>query len=169
LEFRRHYPESGDFLPYWMMLEVVEFGTLTHLLHGLPNDAKISIARRYGLKKPSILDSWLDVLRSSRNTSAHYARLWNRKNILKPQLPNRKSPEWHEPVEIENCKDKAFGTLTILKYLLSYVAPQSGWALRLEALFAKHPDINRRLLGYPENWRECPIWIDPPLVPDGTP
>jgi hypothetical protein len=62
------------------------------------------------------------------------------------------------PVDIEPVKDRAFGTLTILKYLLSYIAPQSGWADRLEALFASHPGIDRKLLGYPENWRECPIW-----------
>jgi hypothetical protein len=50
--------------------------------------------------------------------------------------------------------------LTILKYMLGYIAPQSRWASRLEALFAEHPDIDRRLLGYPVNWRECPIWAD---------
>jgi hypothetical protein len=42
--------------------------------------------------------------------------------------------------------------------MLGCIAPQSRWAERLEALFAKHPGIDRRLLGYPENWQECPIW-----------
>jgi hypothetical protein len=83
---------------------------------------------------------------------------------MKPEIPNKKNPEWHEPVDLEAFKDRTFVTLTILKYLLSYIAPQSGWADRLEALFVKHPDIDRRLMGYPENWRECPIWRD--IEPD---
>jgi abortive infection bacteriophage resistance protein len=154
------YPDNDELLPYWMLLEIVEFGTLTHLLHGLAVKMKTAIANKYGLRTYAILDSWMDILRSARNTSAHLGRLWNRRNILKPLLPGRKNPEWHSPVDIEPVKDRAFGTLTILKYLLEYIAPQSRWADRLEALFAKHPRIDRKLLGYPENWRECPIWKD---------
>ena len=158
LTFTSGHPESGEYLPYWMLLEVVDFGTLVHFFHGLPTNTKSRIARRYGLKRYSVLASWLEIIRFTRNRSAHQARLWNRRNIMKPEIPNLKNPQWHEPVDIELVKDRAFGTLTILKYMLGYVAPQSGWAGRLEALFARHPNIDRRLLGYPDNWQECPIW-----------
>jgi abortive infection bacteriophage resistance protein len=100
----------------------------------------------------------MGVLRAARNSVAHHQRYWNRINPVKPKLPNAKSPEWHSPVEIEAVKDTAFGMLTILKYLMGYIAPQSGWTDRLEALFEKHPAIERRMLCYPDNWRECPIW-----------
>ncbi|MDR1358398.1 MAG: Abi family protein [Coriobacteriales bacterium] len=40
------------------------------------------------------------------------------------------------------------------------IAPQSRWAERLESLFALHPQIDRKLLGYPDNWHDCPIWSD---------
>jgi abortive infection bacteriophage resistance protein len=105
-----------------------------------------------------VLDSWADLLRITRNRCAHHARFWNRKNIMKPELPNKKNAEWHEPIELELVKDKAFITITILRYLMARIAPQSGWAQRLEALFGKHPNIDRSLLGYPDNWQECPIW-----------
>lgn len=156
--FCNNHPEHGDYLPYWLLLEVVDFGTLAHIFHGLPTNTKSVIARRYGLKRYSVIGSWFDMLRIARNRAAHHARFWNRKNIMKPEIPNRKNPEWHEPVDIELVKEKTFSTLTILKYLLGYIAPQSGWADRLEDLFAKHPNIDRRLLGYPDNWQECPIW-----------
>jgi abortive infection bacteriophage resistance protein len=158
VEYSSRYPDCDGLLPYWVLLEIVEFGTLSRIFHGLPAATKSKIAARYGLKKASILDSWLDTVRSARNTSCHQGRFWNRKNVLKPQIPNAKSPEWHYPVDIEPVKDRAFGTLTILKYMLGYIAPQSRWADRLEALFAAHPSIDRSLLGYPDNWRECPIW-----------
>jgi abortive infection bacteriophage resistance protein len=160
VEYGHLYPDSNMLLPYWTLLEIVEFGTLSRIVHGLTLEAKSSLAKGYGLKKASILDSWLDTIRSARNTCAHHGRLWNRKNALKPEIPNAKTPEWHVPVDIESVKDRTFGLLTILKYLLSYIAPQSRWVDRLEALFSQHPDIDRRLLGYPENWQECPIWVE---------
>jgi abortive infection bacteriophage resistance protein len=104
------------------------------------------------------LESWVEILRINRNRCSHHSRLWNRRNINKPEIPNAKNPEWHTPVEVSSVADRTFAVLTILKYLMGYIAPQSGWADRLEALFAKNPDIDRRLLGYPDNWQECPIW-----------
>jgi abortive infection bacteriophage resistance protein len=149
---------NSEYLPYWMLMEIMEFGTLARIFWGAPKDAKRSIALKYGLKSPDVLSSWMGYLRSTRNACGHHCRFWNHRYPVKPALPNAKSPEWHTPVDIEPVKDRAFGTLTILKYLLGYIAPQSGWADRLEALFASHPRIDRGLLGYPENWRECPIW-----------
>jgi len=156
----RYSDEHGEYLPLWILLEIVEFGTLCHLLWGAPKGTKRVIARKYGLKSPVILDSWMGTLRSARNNCAHHGRFWNQRYPVKPILPDKKNIMWHEPIELEDSKDKAFGTLTILKYLLSFIAPQSSWADRLEALFARHPKINRGLLGYPENWHECPIWSD---------
>jgi abortive infection bacteriophage resistance protein len=151
---------NTGYLPYWILMEIVEFGTLARFVWGAPKDAKRQIAQQYGLKSSAVLDSWMGYLRSTRNAIAHHQRFWNHKYPVKPVIPDRKSPEWHAPVDIEPIKDRAFGTLTILKYMLGYIAPQSRWADRLEALFTKHPRIDRRLLGYPDNWRECPFWQD---------
>jgi abortive infection bacteriophage resistance protein len=158
--FINDHPENGDYLPYWLLREVIDFGTLAHIIHGLSTKIKSKMARKYGLKRYSVLESWVDMLRITRNRCGHHARFWNRRNIMKPELPNKKNLEWHEPVELELVKDKAFITLTILKYLLGFIAPQSGWAGRLEMLFAQRPGIDRRLMGYPDNWKECPIWSD---------
>jgi abortive infection bacteriophage resistance protein len=159
LDFQQRYSDyHNEDLPYWILLEVVEFGTLCRLVWGAPTGVKKSIAKRYGLRTIDVLDSWMGSIRAARNSVAHHQRFWNRINPVKPKLPNEKSPEWHIPIAIESVKDRAFGTLTILKYLLGYIAPQSGWSVRLEELFARHPNIDRKLLGYPENWQECPIW-----------
>jgi abortive infection bacteriophage resistance protein len=159
LRFQQRYSDChSEDLPYWILLEIAEFGTLCRLVWGAPTDVKKSIAKRYGLRTVDVLDSWVGALRAARNSVCHHHRFWNRVNPIKPKLPNAKSPEWHSPVAIEPVKDRAFGTLTILKYLMDYIAPQSAWAKRLESLFGKYPDIDRRLLGYPDNWKECPIW-----------
>jgi abortive infection bacteriophage resistance protein len=155
-----HSDAHGDYLPFWMLMEIVEFGTLCHLFWGSPKTCKRNIAKKYGLRTSGVMDSWMGTLRSTRNNCAHHGRFWNQRYPVKPSLPDKKNKMWHDPVELEDSKDLAFGTLTILKYLLGYIAPQSGWTDRLEDLFAKHPNIDRRLLGYPDNWRECPIWAD---------
>jgi abortive infection bacteriophage resistance protein len=154
----RYSDEHGDDLPYWILLEIVEFGTLCRFVWGAPTDIKKRIAKRYRLRTIDVMDSWMGALRSARNAVAHHSRYWNRKNPVKPKIPNTKNPEWHVPVDIEPVKDRTFGVLTILKYMMNYIAPQSGWAMRLEALFATHPNIDRRMLGYPDNWQDCPIW-----------
>lgn len=158
-KFHAKYSNAhGEYLPFWMLLEIVEFGTLCHLLRGASKPVKSAIADEFGLKSTDVLDSWMGTLRSTRNNCAHHGRFWNQRFPVKPIIPNKKNPEWHTPVEIEDVKDTAFGTLTILKYLMCHIAPQSKWSTRIEALFAAHPNINRKLLGYPVNWEDCPIW-----------
>lgn len=166
VSFVRDYGDvHGEYLPYWILTEIVDFGTLGSMLKGTSIKTKKQIAHKYGIKTTDILDSWMSALRAVRNGSAHHLRFWNIRHSVKPVIPNRKSPAWHVPVDIEPVKDRAFGTLTILKYLLGYIAPQSGWKARLELLFAAHPDIERRMLGYPENWQDCSIWQDGGTVP----
>ena len=53
-----------------------------------------------------------------------------------------------------------FGMLTILKYMLLRIAPQSNWPGRLDDLLQKYPDIPQIPMGFPENWKECPIWLE---------
>jgi abortive infection bacteriophage resistance protein len=150
--------DHQEYLPYWMLMEIVEFGTLCRIYWGAPVNIRKTIAQKYDIRTADVLDSWMSTFRSARNNSAHHGKFWDGRYRVKPILPNRKNPEWHEPVEMETVKDTAFGTLTLLKYMLGYIAPQSKWAERLEALFAKHPGVDRRLLGYPENWQDCPFW-----------
>lgn len=159
VNFVRDYGDvHGEYLPYWILTEIVDFGTLGSMLKGAPTQTKKQIAHKYGIKTTDVIDSWMSVLRAVRNGTAHHLRFWNIRHSVKPIIPNRKNSAWHEPVDIESVKDRAFGTLTILRYLIGYIAPQSGWDDRLEALFAAHPDIDRQMLGYPENWQDCPIW-----------
>jgi abortive infection bacteriophage resistance protein len=70
--FADDYPGNADYLPYWLLLEVLDFGTLAHIVHGLPTKTKSKIARRYGIKRYSVLDSWADMLRITRNRCGHH-------------------------------------------------------------------------------------------------
>ena len=155
--FKDKYGDSHPHLPLWMAAEVMTFGMLLTLFRGIAKPIKQTIAREY--KIPDIvLESWLTALNGVRNICAHHGRLWNRELGYKPLLPRqRKYPGWHVPVEVRN--NRTFVILTILKYLMNLIAPQSSWTNRFEKLLAEYPGIPLRPMGFPENWMECPIWV----------
>jgi abortive infection bacteriophage resistance protein len=74
-----------------------------------------------------------------------------------PMVPIfQKYPEWYTPVEIKN--NRVFGILTILKYLLDKIAPQSKWSSRLIELLKEYCEIPLRSMGFPDGWASTPIW-----------
>jgi len=153
---RRKYENCGDFLPVWAATEVMTFGTILTFYRGTTSRVKRNVANEFGLPA-EILESWLLTLNSIRNICAHHSRLWNRVLGTKPKMPRvRDYPEWHSPVCIEN--DRVFGVLTICRYCLSQIAPQSGWKDRLENLIAAFPSVPLLDMGFPPNWRDSAIW-----------
>jgi len=156
--FRAAYGAHHPCPPYWMVTELMTFGTLLTLFKGSPGSVKKHIAARFGVTD-IVLESWLGSLNVVRNICAHHGRLWNKSLGFKPMIP-RRDDRWHQPVEVTD--NRMFGVLTILKYLLDDIAPQSHWTSRLEDLYAEYPLVPKRSMGYPDNWRECPIWAAEP-------
>lgn len=153
--FRQKYENEPD-LPLWMAVELMTFGMLFTLFRGTESEIKRSVAAVYGISA-EVLTSWLHCLNQIRNICAHHGRLWNRALGIRPAIPRRnKHPEWHMPVEVGN--ERLFAVLTLLRYLLAYVAPTSRWPERVKGLFADYSDIPLKPMGFPEDWRDCPIW-----------
>jgi len=46
----------------------------------------------------------------------------------------------------------------MIKYLLDIINPTNTFELKIEELFAKYPMVDRKALGYPENWDKEPLW-----------
>ncbi|MFA4836703.1 MAG: Abi family protein [Dehalococcoidia bacterium] len=154
--FRKQYGTDHPLPPYWMVTELMTFGMLLTLFKGCETKVKQQVATRFGIAD-RVLESWLRALNGVRNICAHHGRLWNRELGYKPMIP-RKDIRWHHPVEIPD--NRVFGVLTILKFLLADIAPQSSWNKRIDALFAEYPEIPRQPMGYPEDWEKCPIWLE---------
>jgi len=152
--FRETYGDVHALPPYWMITELMAFGTLQRLYRGSPSHVKRTIAERFGVSSV-VMDSWLSTLSTIRNICAHHSRLWNRELGHRPKIP-QKDARWHDPVEVRG--NRVFGVLTILKYLLDDVAPQSRWPGRLSDLHQHYPEVPRTQMGYPDNWSDCPIW-----------
>jgi len=152
--FRDKYGEEHSMPPLWMLCEIMPFGALLTMFRGVPKKIKHDIGADYGVRDV-VMESWLGAVSVVRNICAHHGRLWNREMRFKPMIP-RKDERWHRPVEIPNAR--IFGMLTILRYLLTIIAPQSGWPGRLRSLLEEYPDIPLRQMGFPDGWNRCPIW-----------
>jgi abortive infection bacteriophage resistance protein len=154
--FKKKHGDVHTHLPLWIALEIMSFGILLTFFRGVEPGIKQKIAIEFGIPD-KVLWSWLRSLNAIRNICAHHSRLWNRELGYKPLLPNeRKYPEWYVPVEIKN--NRVFGILTILKYLLDKIAPQSKWSSRLISLLNEYGEIPLKSMGFPTSWTANPIW-----------
>lgn len=159
--FIRHYNnkytgQNGK-LPVWMLAEVISFGTLCRFYQASKPSLRKEVAKVFGIDK-RLLKSWMVSLNSTRNICAHHGRLWNRVLPVKPLMPNnpRRHPDWKAPIEIKNTK--VFGTLTILGYMLKWIAPHSLWKNRTVDLLQENPDVPVRDMGFPDGWEASPLW-----------
>lgn len=156
--FVRHfwskYGDTERDLPLWMAAEVMSLGTLLTLYRGSHQDIQRLVSQPFGVDH-SVFQSWLLTLNTVRNICAHHGRLWNREIGTKPKIPHRLDA-WQSPVRIP--PDRAFATLTICKWSLDRIAPESAWSERLHGLLDESPTIPLHSMGFPDNWRESPIW-----------
>lgn len=154
--FHGRYGDCHSDLPLWMLGEIMSFGKVLTMFNGVDDSIRKLIARHYGTED-EVLKSWLGTLNVIRNICAHHGRLWNRELGYKPYIPKKqKHPEWHIPVLIP--QNRIFGILTILRYLLRTIAPQSKWETRLLDLLDEYPEISRWSMGFSDNWKESPLW-----------
>jgi len=153
--FHAKYTSETD-LPLWMACELMTFGGIFTLYRGIESGLKQTVAAEYGISD-RVLESWLATLNQVRNLCAHHARLWNRGLGISPMIPRaRKHPDWHTPVPING--NRLFAVLTVLRFLLRHVAPQSQWQSRLENLLARYPEIPPAHMGFPADWKNSPLW-----------
>jgi len=153
--FQRKYNRESH-LPLWMAAEVMTFGQLFTFFRFLHNTEKKQLSQIFYVHAP-VMESWMHTLLFIRNACAHHVRVWNRVIPIRPKLPKvHHHPEWHKPVQINN--QRVFAILTILKYLLAQVAPQSDWSIRFLNLLDEYDDISVKEMGFPEHWQKSPLW-----------
>jgi hypothetical protein len=61
-----------------------------------------------------------------------------------------------EGVPIPN--NRVFGILTLCRYCLSQIAPQSRWPIHVTQLLADFPTVSIKQMGFPINWINSPLW-----------
>lgn len=103
-EFIRRYRSkyiSEEYLPLWMVTDLMSFGQLLTLYRNQHLSIKQTISREFNLF-PVVLDSWLLTLNTIRNSCAHHSRIWNRPLHLPIKRPDKKHDDrWFTPVQVQ--------------------------------------------------------------------
>jgi len=155
LRYRKKYDEE-KYLPLWMAAELMSFGQLLTLYRNQHLSIKQAISHRFKLF-PQVLDSWLLTLNAVRNSCAHHNRLWNRPLPLVVRFPDQKyDPRWYVPQRMPD--NRLYTALTMINYLLAYIAPFDHWKQSVIDLLVSYPSVSISAMGMPENWQESSLW-----------
>jgi abortive infection bacteriophage resistance protein len=164
--FVKHYKSKYDRPsnpPSWMCVELLTIGELSRLYLGLKNTKdKQQIASFFGVHY-KVFTSWLHTITYVRNICAHHARLWNRDFAIKPDVLRTPQNKWISS-RFEN-NQRTFYFLCVLKYLMIAANPNNNLTSKLNALFAKYPQVPYKYIGIPSNengellpWDKEDLW-----------
>ena len=140
--FQEHY-ENGE-IPFYALIEICSFGTLSKFYKNLKNPDKKAIASTYGLSF-TYLESWIESIAYVRNLCAHYGRLYNIKLTKTPKL-------YPHDYRAGIRNNRIFSILCCLKYLLSTDSHWNQYVDTLDNLFQKYPYVKKELMGFSEDW-----------------
>ncbi len=156
---RSHNEKYGntEYYPVWKTLEVTSFGTLSKLYSNL-NDIplKKEIASDFHLPQHICMESWIKSIVVLRNHIAHHARIWNRRFSLSPQLPKYLPKPWADVSKVKRFK--LYALLCCLQYLENTIHPNSTFREKLLTLITSHSNMNLHLMGFPDDWKDEPMW-----------
>lgn len=153
-EFVAHHRQRYDgALPVWVAVEVMDWGMLSYLYRMAPGKVRNAIAKVCGLTSPQ-MESWLKCLNILRNYAAHHARVFNRGFDITPKLSQDRRLD-----VIRNTKNRAFGQLTLIRYLHHELnLPGQGRLPAIVGTFPHNDLVPFERLGAPEEWHEHPLW-----------
>ncbi len=157
-EFVSHFKskyDASEGLPLWMAMEIMTFGNMLTFFRLMKKQDKQAIANHFGIPE-QVLETWLVSLNYIRNICAHHGRVWNRVLPVRPALP-KKLQEWNDPRFPVN-PTRIYSILTIARFLLRVIVPQSHWVLRLKAHLDEFQDIPRLSMGIPEGFENSALW-----------
>ena len=163
-DYKKKYKE--ELPPSWMSLEVCSFGSLSYIYENLKGGrTKRNISRKFALRD-DVFATWLHTLVYIRNTCAHHSRLWNKSLTIKATVPTRTSlngiSNFHN-IDTRtgnrmHIKNRTYFVLCMLTYLLQSVNPSNKFKENLDALFIEYDLVDRKALGYTDNWETEPLW-----------
>ena len=147
---------SNPFPPSFITLEISSFGTLSRLYENMKSDiVKREISQSFGLADVVFI-SWLHSFVYIRNICAHHALLWNKLLQIQPLFPRRTQYIWLTDKSVSN--NRIYYVLSMMVYFLNTVNPNHTFKQKLESLFQKYPNVDRKAMGFPANWRTEPLW-----------
>ena len=154
VHFKQTY--SDAYPPAWMLAEILPFGVITNIFSNIRiARIKKSIARKFGLQTAPF-ESWLTIVTLTRNSCCHHTRVWNKRNTIRPMLPNHMTGSW---ITLPTDALRIYFNLCIIKYFLNIISPNNDMKAKIDALFSAYPSIDMNAMGFPRGWENEPLWL----------
>lgn len=140
--FQSNY-SNGD-IPFYALIEIFSFGTLSKFYKNMKNTDKKAIASTYGIGY-TYFESWIESIAYVRNLCAHYGRLYNAKLTKTPKL-------YQQDHKLGITNIRVFCILCCLKYILPSDRHWKEFVDTIQLLFEKYTHVDKSTMGFPENW-----------------
>ncbi|MFV0413349.1 MAG: Abi family protein, partial [Oscillospiraceae bacterium] len=142
-----HREDLKGIYPIWVAVEVVTFGMVSKFFKYLVPEDRASISKEiYGISREYI-ENWLQCTVVARNIAAHGGRFYNKRKLGPDILFTEKEK-----------KNRLFSSSTAFAYVVStyklLLSEESkiGLIKDLGRLFKRHPFVQPRRLGFPNEW-----------------
>ena len=138
--FQQNY--AGGDLPFYALVELFSFGTLSKFFKNMKNEDKKEISKLYGVNY-TYLESWFEHLAFVRNICAHYGRLYNSNLTITPKL-------YDQYTKLGVSSLRVFASLVCLKHLLPNDEHWNKFIVKISLLLEDFPCVSPQLMGFPD-------------------
>lgn len=126
------------YLPSWMLMEELTIWEISTIYYLLEFEHKEFIAKCYDTYAKDFW-TWLSLLNTLRNISAHHARLWNRIYITKLKATDVKFKKYFQKMSNQiEVKPNYYNSLLVISYLLNKINKNFWWLDDLDNLIKKY-------------------------------
>lgn len=151
--FIKHF--QGDYLPLWVLVEIMSFGNISMMYANLTDSNKDLICKGYLNINKNYLKNYLYVLSNLRNVCAHQGRIYGKEFELAPKISNKdKSMLTLNNINVSNSNHKLFIYIFILIKLIKDDSEKEKIIDELKLLFNKYPNIDIDKIGFVYNWED---------------
>lgn len=136
-------------LPFWVITETWDFGTLSKYYSLLKGQYQRKIAKQFNIDE-NTLKNWLNEINIVRNLSAHHSRIWNR-SFTRIAVPNfndaklakfKKAKTYFSNLNLdEKSKERLFSRIAILWYLVSQTSESYTWLNKIKEIIDDFPQV----------------------------
>ncbi|WP_329809277.1 Abi family protein [Providencia alcalifaciens] len=130
--------EQKKEIPFWVAVETWDFGQMSKYYTMLNGGLQQKITRRFDIDNTRLFANWLNGLNILRNRCAHHSRIWNRKYI---SLMMPKIDYFGSLISNNIQKERIYGLICIIWYLVKRIAPNSNWLRQVADLIDTKPNM----------------------------
>ncbi|EMF1947747.1 Abi family protein [Proteus mirabilis] len=130
--------EQRKEIPFWVAVEMWDFGQMSKYYLMLKGNLQKKITRRFGINNTQAFANWLNGLNILRNRCAHHSRIWNRKYVplMIPQIDY-----FDSLISTSLQKERIYGLICVMWYLVKRIAPNSNWLRQVADLIDSKPNM----------------------------